>query len=293
MFSRHVMELAGPDGRRRQFFNFAGVGIEALTYADMEARIGPWISDKADRSHHVACLNAYCVALSLQNRRLKDIYNRSDIPGPDGMPFVRWLRWVLKTPCDRFAAPDIAHHLAERSRETGYTFYLYGGAPGVLEKVQAYLEGKFPHIRILGVHSPPFRELTVEEDDAICVEIGSLQPDIILVGLGTPKQDYWIDSHLERLRGSVIVASGATFDFFGGRVNMAPRWIRTSGFEWLYRLLGKDFRRLWSRYTKYHSLFLSRFFLQMVGLCEYPVDRPSSAEPRRGRKSSPPPPSCS
>ena len=121
------------------------------------------------------------------------------------------------------------------------------------------------------------------------MEIGSLQPDIILVGLGTPKQDYWIDTHLERLRGSVIVASGATFDFFGGSVKMAPPWIRASGFEWFYRLLGKDFRRLLNRYTYYHFLFLSRFLLQLVWLREYRVDRPSSVEPSRERRSSVPP----
>lgn len=273
MFSRYVIDEYGPDGLQRRSFNFVGVGIEAMTYDEMETYIGRWISAKSDRSHHIACLNAYCVALSLQDGRLKDIYSRADIAGPDGMPFVRWIRWVMKTPCDRFAAPDVALHLAQRSSETGYTFYLYGGAPEVLEHVRTYLEGRFPHIQILGVHSPPFRELTVEEDDAICEEISSLQPDIILVGLGTPKQDFWIDDHLDRLRGSVIIASGATFDFFGGRVNMAPRWIRASGFEWLYRLLGKDFWRLRKRYTYYNYLFVSRFLLQMVGLRKYRVDR--------------------
>jgi N-acetylglucosaminyldiphosphoundecaprenol N-acetyl-beta-D-mannosaminyltransferase len=275
VFTRHVIEQRESDGLQRRFFNFAGVGIEALTYGDMEARIDRWIAKKSDRSHHIACLNAYCVALSLRNGRLKDIYGRSDIPGADGMPFVHWLRWVLNTRCDRLAGMDIAHYLAERSQHTGYTFYLYGGAPEVLEEVRVYLEARFPHIEILGVHSPPFRELTVEEDEAICEEISRLQPDVIFVGLGTPKQDYWIDSHLERLRGSVMVASGAMFDFFGGRVRIAPPWIRTSGFEWLYRLLGKDFWRLLTRYTHYHFLFSSRFLLQMVGLREYPVDRPS------------------
>jgi N-acetylglucosaminyldiphosphoundecaprenol N-acetyl-beta-D-mannosaminyltransferase len=273
MFSRLVIEDRGPDGSRRRFFNFTGVGIEALTYQDMEERIGRWIGKKSGRSHHVACLNAYCVALSLRNSRLRGIYNASDLAGPDGMPFVRWIRAFMKTPCDRFAAPDIALHLAERSRETAYTFYLYGGAPDVLDRMQDYLKDRFPHIRILGANSPPFRELTSEEDRKVCDEINGLQPDIILVGLGTPKQDYWIDAHLERISGSVMIASGATFDFFGGRVKMAPRWVRDSGFEWLYRLLGKDFLRLWRRYTYYNFLFVSRFALQLAGLRRYRLER--------------------
>jgi len=278
VFSRYVIERDEPDGRPRRFFNFAGVGIEALTMGEMEARVTKWVRRKSDRSHHIACLNAYCVALALQDRSLKEIYNRSDIPGADGMPFAFWLRKVLKVPCDRLAGPDIVLYLAERSKETGYTFYLYGGAPDVLEQCRRDLRVRFPHIRIVGAYSPPFRELTATEDDAVCDEINGLQPDIILVGLGTPKQDYWIDSHLERLRGSVMVASGAVFDFYGGRVKMAPQWIRSSGFEWLYRLLGKDRRRLSSRYTRYHFLFVSRFLLQMVGLHQYVVE-PLSRRP--------------
>ena len=272
MFSRLVFEDSIDAKFHRRFFNFIGVGIEALTYQDMENHIDRWISDKSGRSHHIACLNAYCVSLSFFNYRLRTIYNQADIAGPDGMPFVRWIRWVMDTPCDRFAAPDIALHLAVRSKEKGYTFYLYGGDPEVLVLMKKNLEDRFPHICILGAHSPPFRELTVEEDQAICDEINGLKPDIILVGLGTPKQDYWIDEHIERLRGSVIVASGATFDFFGGRIKFAPRWIRESGFEWLYRLFSKDFGRLWKRYTYYNYLFVSRFILQLTGIFKYRVE---------------------
>ncbi|MEP3855627.1 MAG: WecB/TagA/CpsF family glycosyltransferase [Porticoccus sp.] len=273
MFSKLIVETLDCGEVYRRFFNFTGVGIEALTYEDMEHRIDRWISDKSTRSHHIACLNAYCVSLALLNTRLRDIYNRADIAGPDGMPFVRWIRRIMNSRCDRFAAPDIAIHLAERSKDKGYTFYLYGGAPDVLKQMQIYLVSKYPHVRILGAYSPPFRNLTEEEDQVVCNEINRLKPDIILVGLGTPKQDYWIDEHVERLKGSVIVASGATFDFFGGRIKMAPQWIRESGFEWLYRLLSKDFLRLWKRYTYYNLLFLFRFALQLVGVRKYQLVR--------------------
>ncbi len=273
MFTNLIFEESTPAGRNRNFFNFIGVGIEAITYKEMERLINKWIIDKGSRSHHVACINAYCVALSFINSRLRNIYNKSDIAGPDGMPFVRWIRWAMNAPCDRFAAPDIALYLAERSKDTGYTFYLYGGAPDVLVKMQEYLVNKFSHIKIVGTNSPPFRALSEDEDQAICDEINRLKPDIILVGLGTPKQDYWIDEHLAKLKGSVIIASGATFDFFGGRIKMAPRWVRNSGFEWLYRLLSKDFLRLWKRYTHYNFLFASRFLLQITGLKEYQLKR--------------------
>lgn len=239
----------------------------------MVNRIDQWLTDKEGRSHHIACLNAYCVALSLSDSRLKNIYNSSDIAGPDGMPFVKWIRMMSDRKCDRFCAPDIALYLADRAKEKGYTFYLYGGAPEVLEQMQKFLLDKFPHLHIIGSYSPPFRPLTEEEDAAICSEINRLKPDILLVGLGTPKQDYWIEDHIEKLRGTVMVASGATFDFFGGRVNMAPEWVRSSGFEWLYRLFSKDFKRLWKRYTYYNLVFIINFMFQLFGFISYDLRR--------------------
>ena len=181
--------------------------------------------------------------------------------------------------CDRFCAPDLINYLSARSAEKGYTFYLYGGAPEVAEAMQADMETRFPHIRILGRHSPPFRPLTDEEDQAICDEINRLKPDIVCVGLGTPKQDYWIEEHLESIRGAVLIASGATFDFFGGRVRYAPEFVRRSGFEWLYRLIGRDFRRLFYRYTVLNGVFLWNFALQVLGLRKFePVTVEGSTE---------------
>ncbi|RMH10955.1 MAG: glycosyltransferase, partial [Gammaproteobacteria bacterium] len=161
----------------------------------------------------------------------------------------------------------------EHSEKTGYTFYLYGGAEDVVVKMKSYLEARYPHIRIVGYCSPPFRPLTEEEDEAICREINQLQPDIICVGLGTPKQDYWIDDHIEKINGSVFIACGAAFDFFGGRIRMAPEWIRQSGFEWLYRLFGKDFGRLWRRYILFNMEFLARFLLQLLRIRREPGER--------------------
>lgn len=244
--------------------NFLGIGIDAVTYSDVISDVTQWIRDKDQRSHHIACVNAYCVTLALSNPRLAGIYNSADIAGPDGMPFVRWIRRQLRVPCDRIAAPDTILALAQHAATTPLTFYLYGGDPEVVVKMRRFLEDRFPHIKIIGHHSPPFRELTPEEDAAICAEVNHLRPDILCVGLGTPKQDYWIDDHLYKIRGSVMVASGATFDFFGGRIKMAPESIRNSGFEWLYRLFSKDFTRLWRRYTIMNLIFLWHFVLQQL-----------------------------
>lgn len=251
--------------------NFLGIGLNPITYEELFTKIDKWTSDKSSRSYHIACVNAFNIALSLKNEKLKNIYNSADVVGADGMPFVRWIRTINKQPCDRIAAPDTILALAEHAKTTNYTFYLYGGAPEVCEKMKSFLEEKFPHIKIVGHYSPPFRDLTPEEDQACVDEINRLAPDIVCVGLGTPKQDYWIADHLHKIKGSVLIASGATFDFFGGRVKMAPKFIRLSGFEWMYRLLGKDFKRLWKRYTVMYAIFIYNFSLQKTGLVKYPL----------------------
>ena len=244
--------------------NFTGIGLDVVVYDDLYNAVDRWISNKNERSHHIACVNAYCIALALANTRLAKIYNGADIAGPDGMPFVKWIRYFYNLPCDRFAAPDIILQLAQKAKEKNYSFYLYGGSPDMVVNMKDFLKTKYPYINIVGYYSPPFRTLTQEEDNTVVDEINKLRPDIICVGLGTPKQDYWIDEHLDIIKGSVMIASGATFDFFGGRIKMAPSFIRKSGFEWLYRLLGKDFFRLWKRYTYYNFIFLWNFFLQIL-----------------------------
>lgn len=255
--------------------SFLGVYLDALTYPELIRLVDIWRRDKGGRSHHIACINAHCAVLASTDRHLARIYNSADIVGPDGMPMLRWIRRFRRLPCDRMAAPDITLVLAGAAAQHGFSLYLYGGAPDVLMAMKAFLERRYPGLRIVGHCSPPFRALTPEEDEAICRDINALAPDIVLVGLGTPKQDFWIDEHLHRIRGAVLIASGATFDFFGGRVPMAPEWIRRSGFEWLYRLLGRDFRRLWRRYTVGNVQFCWRFLLQISGVLIVPGERQS------------------
>ena len=90
----------------------------------------------------------------------------------------------------------------------------------------------------------------------------------MIVGLGSPKQDRWMQEHLDKIPGTIMIASGAAFDFFGGTINQAPLFIQKSGFEWLFRLF-QDPKRLWKRYTLYNVIFLWMFFLQTVGLKKF------------------------
>jgi N-acetylglucosaminyldiphosphoundecaprenol N-acetyl-beta-D-mannosaminyltransferase len=252
--------------------NFTGIGLNPITFEQMFERVDSWLMVPQRRAFHIACVNAYCISLSITNKRVQKIYNSADIVGADGKPFVWWIKTFNKIFTDRLTAPNVLIKLIERSKTTGYTFYLYGGAPDVLVEMEKNLQEQYPFVRIVGSYSPPFRELSDLEKAAILSEINTLKPDIISVGLGTPKQDYWIDENLEKLYGGIVVASGATFDYFGGRIQMAPVLIQESGFEWVYRLFSKDFKRLWKRYTWHNIHFLYNFLLQKIGLSSFPLN---------------------
>ena len=246
------------------YINFVGTKVRAFTYNEFFASIDNWLNDKTSRSHHVAIINAYCATCALSNTRLNKIYKEADIVAPDGRPFVYWLRLFTRRHCEQFDASSILINLAKRSKEKGYTFYLYGGHPEVLEQMQLNLKKMFPYIKIVGAYSPPFRPLSEDEDKEITDAINNLKPDIICVGLGTPKQDYWIYEHKEKIRGAVFIPCGAVFDFFGGRIKRAPKIVSVLGIEWLYRLFSKDFKRLWYRYTVMNIIFLWNFCLQRL-----------------------------
>jgi N-acetylglucosaminyldiphosphoundecaprenol N-acetyl-beta-D-mannosaminyltransferase len=250
--------------------NILGINMDCLSYEDMHQIFRDWLSDKESRSHSLALINVNCCVSALFDPPLVDLYNSADIVGIDSMPFLRWARAFYKKGCDRFYAPDLMLEVSSKAKSSGYTFFLYGGAEGAPEKIEEYLCQRFEGIKVVGKYSPPFRTLTEEEDDAACDMINKARPDFLWVGLGSPKQDVWINDHREKIRGTIMIASGATFDFFSGRIKQAPQWIREAGFEWLYRL-AKDFRRLWVRYLIYNVVFVIMFGLQLTGLRSYPA----------------------
>ena len=252
--------------------NILGINLDCLSYTDMYPIFDLWLSDKNDRSHSLALVNVNGCVSALFDKRLRDIYNSADLVGIDSMPFRYWARTFYRKDSDRFYAPDLMLEISSKAKGKNYTFFLYGGYPGAPDKIEAYLKERFDGIKVVGKYSPPFKTLTEEEDQAVCDMINEAQPDFLWVGLGSPKQDVWIHEHRERIRGSIIVASGATFDFFSGRIKQAPEFIRNMGIEWLYRLT-QDFRRLWVRYTVYNVIFVVVFVLQLLRIVKFGEDK--------------------
>ena len=146
--------------------------------------------------------------------------------------------------------------LCRRSLEKKYRHFFYGGAEGVAEKLAGRLRHKFPGIEIAGTLSPPFHTLTKPEDAEIIANINRARPDIVWVGLSTPKQERWMAEHVGKIQAPVLIGVGAAFDFHAGVKKQAPLWMQRSGLEWLFRLLQEP-RRLAGRYLINNPRFVA------------------------------------
>lgn len=242
--------------------------MDCLSYDEMYPLFDAWLEDKSSHSHRLSVINTHICVSALFNKELRDLYNSADIVGIDSMPFLMWARIFYKKNADRFYAPDLMLEVSGNAKEKGYTFFLYGGYADAPDEIEEYLLDRHQGIQVVGKYSPPFRALSKDEDDEICQMINHSGADFLWIGLGSPKQDVWIYEHADKLKGCIMMPSGATFDFFSGRIQQAPKWIRDSGFEWLFRLT-QDFRRLLSRYTIYNIVFIVAFLFQQLRIISF------------------------
>lgn len=246
--------------------NLLGVQVSAINIPQALEAIDGWIHN--GQSNYVCVTSAHPVMECYDHPDIKDIFNSSGLTTPDGMPLVWWLRWHGQRHVDRVYGPDLMLAVCQESIEKGYRHFLYGGAPGVAEALSDSLKSRFPGLQITGCYTPPFRELTPEEDRLVISQIEASQADIVWVGISSPRQDCWMSEHVGRVGAPVLIGVGAAFDFLSGLKRQAPKWIQRSGFEWLFRLLNEP-RRLWRRYLllypRFIFLVLGQVFVEVFG----------------------------
>ncbi len=248
--------------------NILGVGISAITMPQALAHISGWLDRRARR--YVCVCTVHTVMECQRNEAMRQAVNGAGLAVPDGMPLV-WLgRRQSDVPVSRVYGPDLMLDLSRLSVERGYSHFFYGGAAGVAELLADRLQARFPGLKVAGTASPPFRPLTSEEEAHFVQQINQARPDIVWVGLGTPKQDLWMAAQRPHLTAPVLIGVGAAFDFHTGRLPQAPRWMQQAGLEWLFRLWQEP-RRLWYRYLVYNPLFLFLILLQAAGLKRYSI----------------------
>lgn len=239
-------------GRRR--VEILGVAVSATDPTAVLERIAGWLDR---REANYVCVNTvHSLLCAREDPRLREIYRRAGIVTPDGMPLVWISRWRGESAVRRVYGPDLLLACCETFRSRGIRHYFYGGAEGVAERLADRLQARFPGLKVAGTMSPPFRRLDADEREDIARRVEATKPDIIWVGLGCPKQDYWMADHVQRLAPAVQIGVGAAFDFHSGRKRQAPIWMRRSGLEWLFRLLSEP-RRLAGRYLVGNTRFVA------------------------------------
>jgi N-acetylglucosaminyldiphosphoundecaprenol N-acetyl-beta-D-mannosaminyltransferase len=225
-------------------FRVLGVRVHAVEMADAVSRVERLIESRKSGSY-VAVTGMHGVAEARQDSQFREILNSADLVVPDGMPLV-WLgRWHRLPIRHRVTGSELMAAFCEKTGSR-YRHFFYGGAPGVAEDLARRLHQRF-RIGVAGTYTPPFRALTESEESEVAVRVEESHPDLLWVGLSTPKQERWMYGHRDRLKVPVMLGVGAAFDMNSGRLRRAPEWMRESGLEWLFRLLAEP-RRLWKRY---------------------------------------------
>jgi len=188
--------------------------------------------------------------------------NASTFSFADGMPLVFALRLLYGIRQDRVAGMDVMEDLISRCSEEQLSVFFYGSTPEVLDAIQRKIRIDHPHTQIAGMISPPFRSLSEAEQKSAIDQINNSGANLVLVGLGCPKQETWMAENFHQINACLLGVGGA-FEVFSGQKKRAPAWVRSIGMEWFFRLILEP-RRLLKRYLITNTLFIYYFFTQLL-----------------------------
>ena len=225
-------------------------------------------SAKEKKQGYACAANVHTLVESQRNKHLsKGIWHANYI-APDGKPLTWALKLIYGIKQDRIAGMDLLPSLVKAAADNKVPIYFYGGAADALEHAQKYMREHFPDLIIKGAYSPPFRELTNDEENDVVKRINSSRAELVFVILGCPKQENWMSDMSDRINAFMIGLGGA-LPVMIGMQKRAPVWMQKTGFEWLYRL-SQEPKRLFKRYAVTNTVF---FFLLIKKLISYKWQR--------------------
>ena len=231
---------------------FLGVRIDNLTMAEASAQIVSMA--KAATPSQVCFVNADCVNTAVVDQHYRNTLTSAQLVLADGIG-VRLAGSILNQNVrENVNGTDMLPHLCEAVEASSLGLYLMGGRPGVAEAAAAWMTDHYPHLKISGFHHGYFTEL---EQPEVVAEIKASGASVLLVALGAPRQDKWIAMHQQELGVKVAIGVGGLLDFYSGRIQRAPVWMRELGMEWFYRF-SQEPRRMWRRYFLGNAVFLLR-----------------------------------
>ena len=253
---------------RPERVNVLGVGVSLVNMDRALDEIDRLIRAR-DRTYVCVC-SVHGVMECQRSDELRRIFNSAGMVTPDGMPLV-WLARGRDKNVTRVYGPDLMLAEFRRSITAGHRHFLYGGGPGVSNRLAAAMRERFPGLNVAGTLEPPFAPLDQLTSPETAAAINSTHADIVWVGISSPKQERWMATMRPLLEAPVLIGVGAAFDFHSGMVRQAPRWMQRSGLEWLFRLITEP-RRLWRRYLVNNPWFVWALALQRLGIRRYELE---------------------
>lgn len=232
--------------------NIMGVAIAAIDMDWLLAYLKKNISILS--GDYIAVSNVHTTCTAYKNSAYREVQNCALMAIPDGGPLSSVGRKRGFLQMQRTTGPSLMGEIFAISAQNGYKHFFYGATQNTLDLLKSKLQQMYPGIQIVGMYSPPFRPLTDEEDKMIVSEINEAKADFVWVGLGAPKQEYWMAKHQGKIEG-LMLGVGAGFDYFAGNIKRAPEWMQKNNLEWLYRLL-QDPKRLFKRYFVTNAQFI-------------------------------------
>ena len=233
--------------------------VDKISMEEALSKIIKWAINKETK--YVSITNTDVVIRSWLNKRLREIINSSDLSTPDGAPISLILRLQGCKNQRRVTGPDLMENLIFEAHKKKLKLFFYGSTQNVLSLIDKRIKNLYPDSYVY-FKSPPFRKLTEIEEEEVIANINSINPDIVFVGLGCPKQDIWIKDKKNKIN-SVFISVGAAFDFYANTVQRAPNFMRNNGLEWLHRLY-KEPLRLYKRYLVILFLFWFGISAQLI-----------------------------
>jgi N-acetylglucosaminyldiphosphoundecaprenol N-acetyl-beta-D-mannosaminyltransferase len=249
--------------------NVLGVGISVINLQTALAAIADAVGQR--RKGYICVTGVHGVMEAQKDETFRHILNQALLCTPDGMPMVWMGRLRGHRPMRRVYGPDLMLEVCAWSRRNPCRHFFLGGVPGTAERLRDKLTARFPKLQVVGCFAPPFRRLNAGEGAQLQETVRAAKPDIIWVGLSTPKQEKFMAEFLPQLEVTLMIGVGAAFDFHAGLVKQAPRWMQRSGLEWFYRLCQEP-RRLARRYLQNNPLFLLKIAGQLLGFKKYPLE---------------------
>jgi N-acetylglucosaminyldiphosphoundecaprenol N-acetyl-beta-D-mannosaminyltransferase len=240
-------------------FEILGTEINIINSSEIISEIEGAI--KRGESKYICLSNVSTVVLGIKNHLFRNITNNSFLSLPDGKPLLWFARLIRNLKIEKCSGDDLMKLLFRVSEEKGYSHYFYGGKQETLDLLIKNLKEEYPKLIIKGIHSPPFRYLLDEENKEDVENINKLKPDIVWVGLGAPKQEYWMGLNIDQINSSILFGVGAAFNFQAGTIKRAPLWMQNNGLEWFHRLIHEP--RLWKRYLSSNTIFML-YFIKLI-----------------------------